>query len=224
MLYNFIVARFRNRASAGRELLQKLIKFKNDPNAVVVGLLRGGIVTASEVAMGLSLPLGFLVIKKIGAPNDPELAIGAVTDSGEVFIDEKMISEMKIDKSYVESETAKKREEARMRTEKYQMYVKNPSPSDKTVILVDDGIATGATMIAAVRSMSKYRARKVVVAIPMGPSEHLEKVRREVDEIVSLGEDLNLSSVGEYYDEFSEVTDEEAIKILSNFNYKWARK
>lgn len=210
------MARFKDRKSAAIELLPKLKRFEKDLNSVVVGLPRGGMVSAFEVAKGLALPLGFLVIKKIGAPHDPELAVGAVSDNGGYYIDEKLASEPQVSKEFLETEVEKKREEARGRKEKYEIGFTNPVLKDKTVILVDDGIATGATMIAGARSARRHGARKVVVAVPAGACQFFDEIRKEADEIICLGEDLKLSAVGEYYEEFPEVTDDEVIEILQN--------
>lgn len=212
--HNKIVARFKNRSEAGCELLLKLLKYKNDPNVVVVGLLRGGIVTAAEIARGLSLPLGFLVVKKLGAPGDPELAVGAVTDNGGVYLDDDFIERTNIDRKSVDCEIERKKEEARRKYDLFSERVGNVDFKGKTVILVDDGIATGATMVAAVRSMGRHGARKVVVASPVGICSSVDVFRKEADEVVCLEEKLELGSVGEYYDEFPEVSDEEAIAIL----------
>lgn len=219
--------RFKDRISAAHELLPKLIRFDGDINTVVYGLPRGGIITAAEIAKGLHLPLGFLVAKKIGAPGDPELAIGAVTDNGGFFIDKEMKASLNITDKYLEDEIERKREEARARAEEYLKHFENPKIHGKTVILVDDGIATGATMVAAVRSAIKRGARKVVVAVPAGPCDNFDVIGKEADEVVCLTADLGLSAVGEYYDEFPQVEDGEVVEILkrnanknakSNFN------
>lgn len=212
------MARFKDRISAARELLPKLSQFDGDINTVVFGLPRGGVVTASEIAKGLHLPLGFLVAKKIGAPGDSELAIGAVTDNGGFYIDKEMKASLNIGDKYLEDEIEKKREEARSRSEEYLKNFENPKISGKTVILVDDGIATGATMVAAVRSIVKRGARKVVVAVPAGPCDNFDAIRKEADEVVCVSADLELSAVGEYYDEFPQVEDSEVIKILNAKN------
>ncbi len=208
--------RFKDRISAAHELLPKLIRFDGDINTVVYGLPRGGIVTAAEIAKGLHLPLGFLVAKKIGAPGNAELALGAVTDNGGYFIDKEMKAGLNITDKYLENEVERKREEARTRAEEYLKHFENPEIHGKTVILVDDGIATGATMIAAVRSAIRRGARKVVVAVPAGACDNFDVIGKEADEIVCLTADLELSAVGEYYDEFPQVEDSEVIEILKN--------
>lgn len=210
------VARFKDRVSAAGQLLPKLGKYKDDLNAVVVGLPRGGMITASEIAKGLNLPLGFLIVKKVGAPGDPELALGAVTDDGGSYLDEEIIASMNIPETYLDEEIEKKREEARHRSEEYLAHFNNPAFADKTIILTDDGIATGATMRAAIKSLVSRGARKVVIAVPAGPCEHFGKIRSEADEIICLGEDYEMNSVGDYYDEFPEVTDGEVIEILKH--------
>lgn len=212
------MARFKDRIEAANELLPKLLKYKDDINAVVIGLPRGGIITASVIAKGLKLPLGFLVVKKLGAPGDSELAIGAVTDNGGTYLDERLISVMGIDSHYVDDEIEKRKEEARQKAEYYASIVGVTDFSAKTVILVDDGIATGSTMIAAIRSAKKHGARKVVVAFPAGSCDPINMFRDEADEVICLHEKLDLSSVGEYYGEFPQVSDEEVVGILKSAN------
>lgn len=209
------MARFKDRITAARELLPKLQKYKNDSNTIVAGLPRGGMVTAGEIAKDLNLPLSFVVVKKVSAPSDPELAIGAVTDNGGIYLDEDLISEMSIDPDYIESEVERKKEEARQRLELFGSRGLSQF-TDKTVILVDDGIATGSTMMAAIRSVKRHGARKIVVASPTGGCESVGSFRKEADEIICLNEKLDFSSVGEYYDEFPEVMDDEVIKILKD--------
>ncbi len=208
------MARFRNRTSAGQELLQKLTKFKNNTNTVVVGLPRGGMLTAFEIAKGLGLPLAFLVVKKIGAPGNPELAVGAVADDGTKYIDSEIVSSMNVSEKYINDQTEKKIEEAKDRARKYLRCYKNPKLSGKTVILTDDGIATGATMTAAIKALEERGVLKIIVSVPAGPGDNFKEIRKRVDDIVCVDEDLILFSVGEYYDEFPEITDEEVVKIL----------
>lgn len=210
------MSRFKDRISAARELLPKLSQFDGDLNTVVFGLPRGGVITAAEIAKGLHLPLGFLVAKKIGAPQDPELALGAVTDNGGFYIDKELKASLNVSDKYLEDEIEKKREEARTRSEEYLENFENPGIKGKTVILVDDGIATGATMVAAVRSIEKRGARRVVVAVPAGPCDNFDVIRKEADEVICLEADLELSAVGEYYDEFPQVEDSQVIEILKN--------
>lgn len=208
--------RFKDRRDGAAQLLPKLKKFEKNPNALVLGLPRGGMVTASEIAKGLNIPLGFLVVKKVGAPDNPELAIGAVTDRGESYLDEELISSLKINKDFVENEIKVKKGEAQTKANRFKAFADSDNLMGKTVILVDDGIATGATMIAAVRSARCRGAGKIIVASPTGAGEAVGLLKKEADEIMCLNEKAEFSSAGEYYDSFPEVTDEEVIEILKN--------
>lgn len=210
------MARFQNRVSAGRELLQKLLEYKDDAESVVVGLPRGGMVTAFEIAKGLNLPLGYLIVKKIGVPGNAELAIGAVTNSGTRYIETEVVSTMNILKTYIDDEIEKKKREAEARSVKYAKNYKNPDLLGKTVLLIDDGVATGSTVIAAIKSLKLSGAKKIIVSIPAGPLNNFEKIKQKADRVIYVDEDTNLFSVGEYYEEFPEVTDEEVVKILEN--------
>jgi putative phosphoribosyl transferase len=213
-VYNKGMARFMDRAEAGRELAARLKKFKGDSKAVVVGLPRGGMVVAFHLAYSLRLPMDFLVAKKLGAPGDPELAIGAVTEDGESYLDEEIVRGEGVEKIYIEKELREKAEEAKRRTELYRGSKVAPSLAGKTVILVDDGMATGATMLAAVASAKKREAERVIVAVPVASKEAMEKIRARVDGVVCLKEDRYLSSVGEYYESFPQVEDSEVMEIL----------
>lgn len=179
--------RFANRIEAGRELVPRLAKYKNDKKAIVVGLPRGGMVTAAEVAKGLGLPLSFVIVKKVGAPENPEFAVGAITKGPEIEARENL----------------------------YNRVQPSVNLKGKVVIVVDDGVATGTTMLTAVRLVKKKGAVKVVVAVPVAPPDSLVEIRREADEVVCAQEDPNLTAVGNYYEQFPQVEDEEVVKIMS---------
>lgn len=194
-------------------MLAKLHDYKYDPNAVVVGLPRGGMVTASVIAKGLDLPLGFLVVKKIGAPGNPELAIGAVSEEGEVVFDTEISTS--IDFAYKNSEKKIKADEARERGHLYRGNNKVEHFKGKTVILTDDGMATGITMITAVKAAILREASKIVVAVPVASSESIEMVKGYADVFVFLVDD-SLTAVGACYDDFPQVEDSEVLDILKN--------
>jgi putative phosphoribosyl transferase len=215
-VYNGLMARFMDRAEAGRELSTRLEKFVGDPKTVVAGLPRGGVVVAAHVVENLHLPVDFIVAKKLGAPGDPELAIGAVTEDGESYIDSEIVRSEGVEKEYIKEELREKMGEAKRRTELYRGGKVAPSFAGKTAILVDDGMATGATMLAAVASAKKRGAGKVIVAVPVASSEAFEKIKGRVDEVVCLEKDRYLTSVGEYYDNFPQVEDSEVMEMLKS--------
>ncbi len=204
---------FKDRIDAGKQLAEKLLKLKDD-QLVVLAIPRGGLPLAEIVAKTLKAPLDVALTKKIAHPYHKEYAIGAVSLEGKVLTDT-----MGISKSYVEKETARIRKELQQR---YDQYYKKRSPQNiknKTVIIVDDGIATGNTILATVKVVSEQQPRKIIVAIPVAPSSAIEKLERapKVDEVICLQIPLDFQAVGQFYYEFGQVSDEEAIGILNSF-------
>lgn len=161
---------FKDRRDAGRLLAQALQKYKNHKDAVVLGLARGGVVVAYEVANALSLPLNVIAPRKIGAPGMPELAIGSIMDTGEVIFNKAIIQMLNVSLNYLEKEIELEKQKAQQRINLYRQYAPLPNLQDKTVILVDDGIATGATMLVAIQGMRKAQVKHVVVAVPVASS------------------------------------------------------
>lgn len=192
---------FTDRTQAGNLLAQKLGLLRGK-NAIVVGLARGGVAVAKILADSLNLPLDVLVIKKIGAPGQEELAIGALAPDGVSYGD--------FDKSQIHKL-------ARQMKQKTLFYRKGRKPyrfRDKTVILVDDGAATGATIEAAIRWVRKKRAKKIVVALPVAPKELLPKIIPEVDSLVVLETPEEFRAVGQFYRDFGQIRDEEVVALL----------
>jgi putative phosphoribosyl transferase len=205
---------FKNRTDAGQKLAQALEKYKNAKNTVILALPRGGVVVGAEVAQKLNLPLDIVVPRKIGAPANPEFAIGAITETGEGIFEEMIIGAYGITESYLQNEIKKEKAEAGRRL---TLYRGTRSPLDlknKTVVLVDDGLATGLTMRAAVKTAKKSGAAKIVVAIPVTSPEAAELVKKEVDELIYLEAPAFFGAVGSFYKEFGQTTDDEVIDLL----------
>ncbi len=205
---------FNDRRDAGKRLQEKLLHYRNCPGAVVIGLPRGGVPVAYEVAKGLDLPLDITCPHKIGAPFNPEYAIGAITEHGEGIFNEEVIKRLGISKEYLAREVKERTREAR---ERLQVYRNDPRPREvkgETVILVDDGLATGSTMKAAISSMREEGAARIVVAIPVSPPETLYEIERLADEVICLYAPENFAAVGQFYREFSATSDEEVIELL----------
>lgn len=205
---------FRDRHDAGKQLGTELKKYDRDPNAMVIGLPRGGVVTAAEVAKTLHLPLDIIVPRKIGAPGNPEFAIGAITEDGDPVLDEHILAMYGISSEQVQNIIQQERTEAARRL---SVYRKNRPPLDllgKTAILVDDGIATGATMRAAILSAKRKNAKKIVVATPVIASDTAEKLKTEADEVVALHAPEYFGAVGRFYETFDQTTDEEVAKLV----------
>jgi len=206
---------FRDRKDAGEKLAATL-KERGFQNPVVLGIPRGGVPVAAEVARAVHGDLAVVVARKLGAPGNPELAIGATTETGASYINTAVAAAAGADADYIEAEKARQVQEAHRREELFDSH-RRPPVKGRTVIVVDDGIATGATAIAAVRSIKAEGAERVVLAIPVGPPEMVELLRSEADEVVCLDEDPGFWAVGQYYLDFSQVSDEEVRRTLDSF-------
>jgi putative phosphoribosyl transferase len=205
---------FADRNDAGRKLATKLEQFNNQPGAVVIGLPRGGVVVACEVARRLNLPLDIIVPRKIGAPGNEELAIGAITEEGEAVLDEILVRELNVAPEYIAKTVAKEKQEAQRRLKLYRGDRAPLNLQNKTAILIDDGIATGATMRAAIKSAKYKKAAKIIVAVPVIAPDTLNKLRAEADEIIYLDAPMFLGAIGAFYEEFSQTEDKEVIGLM----------
>lgn len=208
------MVRFKDRAEGGRELADALKEYAG-ADGVVFGLPRGGVITAREVAERLSLPLDLLIARKLGHPLNPEYAIGAVTDTGEVVLDEEAVAE--VSPAYLDAEVARRLQEARERRTKY-LGDRQPVPVEgKIAIVVDDGIATGYTMKAAVTALRKRNPAVVVVAAPVGPRHALSELAAIADRVVIPHTPPGFYAIGAHYDEFAPVADDEVVAAMSEF-------
>ena len=205
---------FKDRIDAGAKLTKKLSAYKNKPDTIILGLPRGGVVTAYEVARVLSLPLDILVPRKIGAPTNPELAIGAITEDGSRILDKKLVKMLKVDEEYLREESKAQQEEAQRRLKTYRKDRPLLSLKGKTVIIIDDGIATGATMKAAISSAKAKKAAKIIVAVPVGPPETINAIKLLVDTVICLTIPEAFAAVGSFYEMFAQTSDEEVIALL----------
>jgi putative phosphoribosyl transferase len=206
---------FADRQDAGRRLATALRRFKGR-NPVVLALPRGGVPVGFEIAAKLGAPLDVVLVRKIGHPLSPELAIGAVADGEEVekVIDDRAVAALGISQAYLDEEIAR---QMRAIEDRRRRYFKGRSPIDirqRAAIVVDDGIATGATMRAALRAVRRRVPAKLVLAVPVAPADVLEALRSEVDEIICLASPEDFDAVGSYYDDFRPVEDESVIDLL----------
>lgn len=202
---------FRDRQDAGKQLAEKLMKFKGE-NPIILAIPRGGVVVAREIVIALRVELNLIIPRKIGAPYNPELAIGAVTEDGSTILDQDLITYLNVSEKYIESERQKQINEIKRRIEKYR--VKELKLKDRTVILVDDGVATGSTMRAAIKSVRNQGAEKIILAVPVAPPDTIEKMEDEVDEIICLYTPQYFGAVGAFYQNFDQTTDKEVIEII----------
>ncbi|MCH8049697.1 phosphoribosyltransferase [Patescibacteria group bacterium] len=204
---------FKDRADAGKQLAEALKdEFKDAKDTIVLALPRGGVALGYEISKALNLPLDIIVPRKIGAEFNPEYAIGAITETGEAVWNE---TERKAAKpEYIKKIVAEEKAEAARRLKTYRGDRPSRNIENKTVILVDDGVATGLTMRAAIKTARAEKPKKIAVAVPHGAQDSLKKLREEVDELMVLDEPMFYGAVGAFYENFPQNTDEEVIKLL----------
>lgn len=208
--------RFADRSEAGRELAELLATRSDLPRdqTIVLALPRGGVVVGFEVARRLGVPLDVIVARKLGAPMQPELALGAVTAQGHLVLDRELVRSLHVSDTYLQQEQQAQIEEAQRRE---VLYRKGRPPLDlagRTVILVDDGVATGATLRAALRAVRMASPARVIVALPVGPPDTIEHLRREADDVICLRTPEPFFAVGAWYRDFRQVSDEEVQDLL----------
>ncbi len=206
--------RFANRVEAGKELAKKLVRFSKDSLTTVLALPRGGVPVAHEVARVLRAPLDVFVVRKLGTPVDPELAMGAVASGGVRVLNDQVIRMARVTKEAIEEVTKKERAEIARRESFYRGRARPLSLAGKTVILVDDGIATGSTMLAAVQAVRELKPAEVVVAVPVSSIEAYRSVESVADGVECVFVPENLLSVGQWYQDFRQTTDEEVRFLL----------
>jgi predicted phosphoribosyltransferase len=208
-----VVAPFADRADAGAGVADRLAAYRNR-HALVLGVPRGGVPVAAVVARALDAELDIVVARKLGAPISAELAIGAVTADGGRYLNDAMIRELGIPASYVDAATKREMAEAARRESRFRGDAPPGELAGRTVILVDDGLATGATMIAAARSVRGRAPGRLVVAVPVGSAQACAQLRREADEVVCLSAPEPFWAVGIYYRDFGQTEDEEVERLL----------
>lgn len=213
---------FRDRRDAGFQLSQRLKHYKGQRDVLVLSLPRGGVVTGFEIARFLSVPLDVMIVRKLGFPGQPELAIGAISETGTVLLNHSIIATFDIPDEYIRQEIARQKEEIAHRTNLYRKGRKIEKPEGKAIILVDDGVATGATMKTAVVTLREEKANKLIVALPVAPPETADELKRLADEFICIEVPLDFLSVGTYYQEFSQVTDNEVVGMLQEFGIEAA--
>lgn len=213
------IAKFLNRTEAGQILATKLKAFANRTDVIVLGLPRGGVPVALEVAKALYLPLDVCLVRKLGVPGDKELAMGAIASDGVRVLNYDIVSNLGISSNKIDEAAARELRELQRRDRAYRGNRPSPNFKDRTVMLVDDGIATGASMRAAITVLREEQPRSIIVAIPVAPSSICDELRSEVDQLVCLMTPEPFYSVGLWYDYFSPTTDEEVSKLLAE---QWA--
>jgi putative phosphoribosyl transferase len=206
---------FPNRAEAGRRLAQQLEKYAGRNDVIVLGLPRGGVPVAFEVAQKLGVPLDVFIVRKLGVPGFEELAVGAIASGGVRVLNEDVARALPNAQQLIESVTAKETAELERREHSYRDGRPPPQLENRTVILVDDGLATGATMRAAITALRQRAAARIVVAVPVGAPDTCRELEKEADEIVYITAPEWFQAVGQYYEDFSQTSDEEVRQLLA---------
>jgi len=207
---------FEDRTEAGKLLAEKLEKFR-DEHPVILALPRGGLPIGYEISKALAAPLDIILVRKIGAPGSPELAIGAVVDGDEpeLVLNERVVAIYNFPDEYLEEQKQKQLKEIERRR---KLYLAGRSPINvegKTAIIVDDGIATGSTALAAVHALKRKNPKRVVIAVPVAPADTMQKFEQEADEVICLHAPTQFFAIGAFYDNFDQLTDEDVINILN---------
>ena len=209
------MALFRDRAHAGRELVAALEPYAGREGLIVLGLPRGGVPVAAEVARALGAPLDVLVVRKLGVPGHEELAMGAVASGGGVVLNDDVVAHLGVPAAAVRQEVEREQAEVARREAAYRGDRPPLDLRGATALLVDDGVATGATVLAAVQAARAAGASEVVVAVPVGAPDSLARIAREADDVVCPQRPRALRSVGEWYLDFAQTSDEEVRQALA---------
>jgi putative phosphoribosyl transferase len=208
------VRRFRDREEAGLALAEELRRYAGRPDVVVLGLPRGGVVVAFEVARELDVPLDIFLVRKLGAPGHEELAAGAVATGGVMLLNDDVVRGLGIGARQIEQIASRERGLLERREAIYRGHFSPVSLAGKTAVLVDDGLATGATMRTAVASVRRLDPARIVVAVPTAPAETCTTLAAEADEVVCLMTPAPFFSVGEWYEDFAQTADDEVVVLL----------
>ena len=205
---------FKNREDAGHRLAVALQKYRDHPDGVIVALPRGGVATGCAMSQDLHLPLDVFIARKIGAPLNPEYALGAISETGNIYLNPEAVAAFQLSYDQIEDLAKVQREEI-LRRQRLYRGGRPPLPlKDRLVILVDDGIATGATFFASAEAVRRRHPRFLVGAIPVGPRDTIDRARAVVDELVVLATPAHFWAVGSHYAEFAQVSDDEVVNYL----------
>ena len=206
---------FNDRSDAGQQLAKKLTRFKNK-STVILALVRGGVPIAYEIAKKLKLPMSVIVARKIGDPHNSEFGIGAISEADTIYLDRLTINRLSISKEIIDNIIKSEKKELKRRVEVYRQEKKLTILQNKIVILVDDGIATGVTIKATIKTIRKLKAKKIILAVPVAANDSLAKIAPLVDQYVCLHATENLSAIGQFYKDFSQTTDMEVVQLLTS--------
>ncbi|MDH5668012.1 MAG: phosphoribosyltransferase [Nitrospira sp.] len=206
---------FRNREEAGRRLVEQLIHYREQPDALILALPRGGVAVGYQLSLGLHLPLDVFLVRKLGAPDNPEYALGAVGETGVVYFNPEAKTGLHFSQADLKEFIRSQQEEISRRQALYRQDRRLPALTDRTVILVDDGIATGSTFLASIQSIRHLKPQRLIGAIPVGPPDTIREVHKHVDELVVLATPDPFVAVGNHYVDFTQVSDHDVVEYLN---------
>lgn len=207
---------FRDRHEAGERLAARLVQYRNRPDVLVMAIPRGGVPVGYEVAKALAAPLDVIVVRKLGLPAQPELAMGAIASGGVRVLSPEVVRALRIPDRIIDTVAARERVELERRERMYRGERPGEDPTGQTVILVDDGLATGSSMQAAIAALRARRAASIVVAVPVGPPSTCEEITRLADGFVCPNQAAFFVAVGEWYENFAQTTDEEVRQLVDS--------
>jgi predicted phosphoribosyltransferase len=209
---------FEDRTDAGKKLAAELAPYKGNSDVLILALPRGGVPVAYEVAKALNAPLDLLIVRKLGTPLNEELAMGALGPEGIQVMNEDILRVMDVDPDLIEGVIARETRELNRRNRRYRQGRDFPDVTGKTVILIDDGIATGATLFVAIKVLKTKKPKKIIVAVPVGPRTTCEELKRTVDQVICLSMPPSFYAVGQAYRHFPQTTDAEVQELLAELS------
>ena len=218
---------FRDRTEAGRELAARLNVYRDDPTGLILALPRGGVPVGYEISLALNLPMDVFITRKLGAPDNPEYAIGAVAETGSLHLNQqalRMMGGFSTASPYFTEMVRAQREEIKRRQGLYRQGRPLPDLKDRTVLLVDDGVATGATFLASIEALRNLQVRRLIAALPVGPGETLSGIGKQVDQLIVLATPEPFYAVGNHYMDFRQVGDDEVVRYLEQAATAHARR
>ena len=207
---------FRDRQDAGAQLAARLLRYADDPNVVVLGLPRGGVPVAYQVARSLQAPLDVFVVRKLGVPGHRELAMGAIASGGVRVLNPDVVTALRISEPMIAAVDSQEQKELERQERAYRGDLPFPDLAGRIVIVVDDGLATGSTMRAAVKALRQMQPARIVVAVPVAAAETCRSLTADADEVVCMSTPESFHAVSMWYEEFSQTTDEEVQSLLES--------
>lgn len=214
---------FKNRQEAGEKLTEKLQAYKDSKEVLVLGIPRGGVAVGATLAKKLGFKFDLIIPRKLPIPENPEMGFGAILSDGTILLNDEVVAAYNISPRTIQIISAEVLKEVKRREQEYRGTTKFPIVKDKIIILVDDGLATGFTMLAAIKAIKKHQPKKVIVAAPVSPEDSIERVKPQVDDLVCLHIQRGYGSfaVASFYQDFHDLTDEEVKNLLNIINKKY---